>query len=270
MTKHLITAGEVQLAGHVFGSGQPLVMIHGFPLDHSMWQAQIEALPDNYQTIAPDLRGFGESAAADGDASSGVDMQTFAADLVAVLDELQITEPVILCGFSMGGYILWQFLQQYPHRVRAVVLCDTRASADSPEAAAGREQMASKVLNEGIEPLVVGMLPKLLAASTQAERPEIVEQVATMIRKAPPAAVAAALRGMARRPDVVDALPTFDLPALVVAGADDAISTPAEMQAIATRLPQAKFVEIADAGHLSPLENPTAFNEALRAFIESL
>ena len=270
MTMHLLKAGEVQLACQVVGSGQSVLLIHGFPFDHTMWQAQIDALQEHCQLIAPDLRGFGGSSAADGDASRGVEMHTYAADLVAGLDALQIHEPVILCGFSMGGYILWQFLQRYPHRVKAIVLCDTRASADSAEAAAGREQMATQVLAEGIEPVVEGMLPKLLADDTPTERPEIVAQTTAMIRQASPGAVAAALRGMARRADVTKELAAFDWPALVLVGAEDAISTPEEMQAIATQLPQAAFVAIARAGHMSTLENPRAVTEALRTFLDSL
>lgn len=256
-----------------FGEGQPVVLIHGFPFDHTMWSEQINSLAATCKVIAPDLRGFGSSSLGDSaeiDSTEGVAMEAYAEDLEEILEGSQVTEPVILCGFSMGGYILWQFVQRFPERVKAIVLCDTRAVADSAQAAAGREQMATKVLSEGVEPLVQGMLPKLLAAKTQAERPELVEQVTAMMRKASPDAVAAALRGMASRPDVRGELSNFDWPALVVAGAEDAISTPEEMQTIAAGLPQAKFVEIADAGHMTSLENPAALNQALGDFIATL
>lgn len=249
----------------------PVVLIHGFPFDHSMWRAQVVGLmPEFQRIIAPDLRGFGESALADGDATTGVSMQTYAADIAESLDRLAITEPVILCGFSMGGYILWQFAKHYPERVKAIIACDTRAIADSEEASAGRIKMAEKVMAEGTDALIEGMLPKLLAVENAKNQPELVEQVTSMMRKASPAAVAAALRGMARRPDVTEDLASFDWPALVLCGAEDAISPSDEMREIAESLPQGKFCEIASAGHMTGWENPTAVNEALRTFLQSL
>lgn len=269
---------EYQMVGPCFstnicGKGQPLVLIHGFPFDHTMWQAQIDALSPICQVIAPDLRGFGRSPFADTAeyyAAEGVDMKDYSADLAAALESSEINEPVILCGFSMGGYILWQFARQYPERVKALVLCDTRADADSTEASAGRLEMAESVIGTGTEPVVEAMLPKLLAADTVANRPELVEKVASMIRQASPEAIAAAQRGMARRPDMQSELASFNWPALVLAGAEDVISPPAEMRAIAASLPQGKYCEIAAAGHMSPLENPDAFNQALIEFIASL
>jgi len=252
-------------------AGSPaLLLIHGFPFDHMMWQAQLETLSPICRVIAPDLRGFGQSKIESVAAAEGVDMATYAADLCELLDSLQVEEPVILCGFSMGGYILWQFAQRFPERVKALVLCGTRALADSAEVGAARIKTAEEVLSLGTDGLAKGMLPKLLAAETLANRPEIVRQVTTMIRQAAPTATAAALRGMARRPDMQSALGGFDWPALVLVGAEDAISPPAEMQAIAKRLPQGKFSEIPAAGHMTVLENPHAVNQALVAFVESL
>jgi pimeloyl-ACP methyl ester carboxylesterase len=257
----------------IAGSGQPLVLLHGFPLEHSMWQPQLDALADCCQVLAPDLRGFGGSSweeSAPRVAREGVDMQTYAQDVIALLDELQITEPVILCGFSMGGYILWQLALRYPERIKALVLADTKAAADSAEASAGRLAMAEQVMASGGAGVAEGMLPKLLAASTRASRPELVEQVAAMIRQAPPAAIAAALRGMARRADVQPQLAGMDWPTLVLVGEEDVISPPEEMRAVAARLPQAEYHEISGAGHMSPLENPVDFNRALRAFVVRL
>ena len=146
------------------GDGIPLLFIHGFPFDHTMWQAQIEALSPRCRVIAPDLRGFGPRSLEDPDIDAGVGMETYAADLLATLDSLEIDEPVILCGFSMGGYILWQFARRFPQRVRALVLCDTRADADSSEVSAGRLKMAEEVVITGTDSVALAMLPKLLAA----------------------------------------------------------------------------------------------------------
>ena len=252
------------------GTGQPLLMIHGFPFDHSMWQAQIDPLSSVCQVILPDLRGFGSSTLDINDDPAGVAMETYATDLASNLDELEITEPVILCGFSMGGYILWQFAKLFPDRIKALVLCDTRAVADSDAARSGRLELAKEVLRSGVGPVIEAMLPKLLATDTPTHRPEFVEQIVTMIRQASPAAIAAALRGMARRPDMTRELANFDWPALAIVGAEDAISPSQEMQAIAQSLPQGKFCKIDGAGHMSPLERPLEFNRALLEFVASL
>jgi pimeloyl-ACP methyl ester carboxylesterase len=235
-----------------------------------MWAPQIEALGKHCRVIAPDLRGFGQSSLAQGDSDRGVSMAEYAADVAALLDSLGVAEPVILCGFSMGGYIMWQFLRQFPQRVKAFVPCDTRAIADTPEARAGRLKTADEVGDKGVESIIAAMLPKLVSEQTRQSRPEVVAELTAIMRSCQPAAIAAALRGMADRPDVTAELPKFTQPALVVVGADDAISSADEMRGIAEKLPNAKFVEIANAGHMTTMENPAATNTALVEFVQSL
>lgn len=269
-TSQRFSVDNLELACHTAGEGTPLLLIHGFPFDHQMWAPQIEALAEVCQVIAPDLRGYGGSTSADRDATDGVDMATYADDLVAILAGLQINEPVILCGFSMGGYILWQLALRYPERVKALILCDTRAVADSEQASAGRLKMAESIGETGVEPVVEGLTPKLLAAETLSQRPEMVEQVQTMIRQASPAAIAASQRGMARRDDVQDKLASFDWPSLVLVGTEDAISPADEMRGIAEALPNGQFYEVPGAGHMTVLENPKAVNEAIKKFVGSV
>ena len=170
----------------------------------------------------------------------------------------------------MGGYILWQLALRYPERVKALVLCDTRAAADAEEASAGRIKMAESIADTGVEPVVEGLTPKLLAAETLENRPEIVEQVQAMIRQASPDAIAASQRGMARRDDVQDKLSSLQWPALVIAGAEDVISPADEMQGIAESLPNGQFCEIPGAGHMTVLENPAAVNAVMKKFVGSL
>jgi pimeloyl-ACP methyl ester carboxylesterase len=270
MTRHSFQHDDVELSYYETGNGAPLVLMHGYPLDHTMWKAQIEALKGTCHVIAPDLRGFGQSTLAVSDAEQGVDMRRYSADVGAVLDETGVSEPAILCGFSMGGYVLWQFVRQFPERVRAIVLCDTKATADSDDARASRLRGAEEVLLSGAGPIAESMLPKLLAPSTLANHPDVVDEVDAIVRRTAPEAIAAALRGMARRPDVRASLPGIQVPALVLVGAEDAISPPQEMREIATALPQAEFVEVPAAGHMSPLENPAAVNDALIRFVAGL
>jgi pimeloyl-ACP methyl ester carboxylesterase len=248
------------------GSGRPVVLVHAFPLDHSMWDAQAAALASGWRVIAPDLRGFGESQVSEGT----VTMEQFADDLAGLLDALGIDEPVVFCGLSMGGYVGWQFYRKYASRVRAMILCDTRAVADTPEARAGRKDMIDRVLRDGPEPVAQAMTPKLLAASTVASRPELVAAVHRMIVANDPQGIAAALRGMRDRPDATELLTRIRCPCLILVGKFDAISTLEEMRSIAAKIPGAKLVTIAGAGHLTPLEQPVQTTSAIETFLAGL
>lgn len=270
MPKQTFARSGYDLSYYVSGSGSPLVLIHGFPLDHHMWRPQIGALSESHRVLAPDLRGFGESTLGESDGETGIAMADYAADVVATLDDAEVSEPAIFCGFSMGGYVLLSLLQNHPDRIRAVVLCDTKATADSAEAAAKRLEMAEGIGAAGVGSVAEAMLPKLLAADTHTQRTELVAEVDQMIRRSNPAAIAAAQRGMARRPDVREQLPSFDWSALVLVGAEDEISTPGEMREIAAAMPQAEFVEIPAAGHMTTLENPGAVSAAIGEFADGL
>ena len=248
---------------YVAGTGPTILFIHGFPLDHQMWLGQLEDLQQGYRVIAPDLRGFGKSEGGE----SVVTMLQFAEDLITLLDELQITEPVTACGLSMGGYIAWQLALTFPERVSRLVLCDTRAQADDSASQKKRLDLAEKVITAGPEFLATEMPEKLFAATTFTAAPEVIEQTQAVIRATNPRAIAAASLGMARRADVRSQLAQIEIPALVVCGTDDAIVPLAEMQEIAEALPQAEFVEIPGAGHMAPLEQPQTFNAHLRRFL---
>ena len=247
------------------GVGPVILLAHGFPLDHTMWSAQIAEFSKTHRVIAPDLRGFGGT---DG-ALYSVSMQQFADDLAELLVQLQADRPITFCGLSMGGYIAWQFALRHPQWLGRLILCDTRAAADSAEAAANRLKMADIVTKEGPEPLAWAMMPKLFAASTNQQQPSIPLQVRNTVLSTSPTAIAAAHRGMAVRPDVVSLLPSLQFPTLVICGEHDAISPPAEMKSFAEMMPNARFVSIPNAGHMAPMENPTAVNAAIREFLNA-
>lgn len=244
------------------GIGPPILFVHGFPLDHTMWRAQIDEFKKTHRVIAPDLRGFGGT---DG-ALYSVSMEQFADDLAALLDALAVEGPVIFCGLSMGGYIAWQFVQRHPARVAKLILCGTRAAADSPEAAANRLKMADIVLKEGPEPVAWAMMPKLFAQCSSEHCPAIIASVRQMVMNSNPVAIAAAHRGMAVRPDVTSLLPTIRIPTLVICGEHDVISPPEEMKSIADAMPNARFALIPNAGHMAPMEQPELVNAAIRCF----
>lgn len=258
-----IEVGGIELAVVDRGAGIPLVLVHGFPLDHRMWQGQIDGLASDCRVIAPDLRGFGQSGVTRG----SVTMAEMADDLEAMLDGLGIGERVVVCGLSMGGYVAWQFFARHPQRLGGLVLCDTRALPDSPEAARGRRETADRVVAEGTQILTEGMIPKLFAKKTLADAPDLIEQTRRVILSMNPEGIAAAARGMAERPDATPLLPRITCPVLVIVGCEDVISPVDEMRAIAERIPHARLVEIAGAGHMAPLERPEQVNRAIREFL---
>jgi pimeloyl-ACP methyl ester carboxylesterase len=264
------TLSTVDLAYLDRGTGAPVVLIHGFPLDHTMWSAQIDALADDYRVIAPDLRGFGESPLGAADPNSGISMERYADDVAELLDELEIGGPIVLAGFSMGGYVAWQFVRKYAARLRGLIQCDTRAVADNDEARAGRLKMAENVAEWGSARVADMMGPKLLAPRTIEQKPNVVAAVRQLVERTSPAAIEAAQRGMAERPNVTSMLQHIKVPSLIVVGEADAISSPQEMKSIAAAIPGAEFVEIPNAGHMTTMENPTAVNTAVTRFLQRI
>jgi pimeloyl-ACP methyl ester carboxylesterase len=247
------------------GKGLPLLFVHGFPLNHSMWQPQIDAFTKKNRVIVPDLRGFGKSTVTAGT----VTMEDMADDLHGILHAAMVDRPVVYCGLSMGGYIAWQFFRKYRAQLAALILCDTRATPDTPDAAAGRHKLAETVMTQGASAAET-LLPKLMSAKTTERWPDLVANVRSQMVRNKPAGIAAALRGMAERPDCSEILGQIDVPTLVICGQDDQVTPPAEMQQMTVAIPHAQFVQIPNAGHLAPLENPDAVNGAINRFLISL
>ena len=251
------------------GPGPVVVLLHGFPLNRSMWSGQLTGVGSIYRVIAPDLRGFGETPAP-ADVSTYT-MEAMADDVVELLDELNLREPVVLGGLSMGGYVALAAVARHPSRFRALMLLDTRASADTPEAALNREATARSVEETGdVAAVVSGMMPRLFSPLTRERRPELVAPIVESMNQASPRAVAAALRGMAARPDRRAELPGLRLPTLVTVGADDLLTPPEEARSMASAIPGARLEVIPDAGHLSPFENAAASNAVILDFLKGL
>jgi pimeloyl-ACP methyl ester carboxylesterase len=265
-----ISTGELAYIDR--GSGAPVLLVHGFPLDHTMWDSQIETLSQHSRVLAPDLRGFGKSPLGPLDATGGISMERYADDLAEFLEALSIgpDQPVIFVGLSMGGYIAWQFVRKYVSRLRGLALLDTRSLADTDEARAGRIKMAENVAEWGSARVAEMMGPKLVAAAVYKANSQVITDLRRVVTNTSPAAIAAAQRGLAARPDMTSFLPKIDVPALVVVGIEDAISPPAEMQAIAGAIPGAEYVVIPDSGHMTTMENPAAVNAALSRFIATV
>jgi 3-oxoadipate enol-lactonase len=246
------------------GAGTPLVFLHAFPLNRAMWEPQ-HALADRHRVLTIDLRGHGESDAP----AWRYTMDLFASDVIALLDHLNIRQAVFV-GLSMGGYLIFSLYRQYRDRVQGLVLADTRAEADTPERKTWRFQLAQRVSREGAKVVVEEMLPKLLAPNTYQSKPALVETLRSMILSAPVSGIVGDLMAIEDRPDAVALLKHIACPALVLVGEQDALTSVEENKRIAEAIPGARFKVLPSAGHMSNLEQPEAFNAAVRSFLETL
>ncbi len=255
----------VELAVREVGAGLPVVLLHAFPLSSAMWLDQRAGLSSVCRVLTPDQRGFGGSPLGDDPPS----LDACADDLAALLDRLEL-DRVVLGGLSMGGYVAMAFLRRHPGRVQGLLLADTKASADPPEAAQRRRDVADLVLAEGADVLLEAVLPALLGPTTTATRPQVTARVRALVQAAPPDAVAWAQRAMADRPDSSAVLAATDVPAVVVVGDEDALSPEADARAMADALPQGRLHVLPGAGHLSAVETPETFTGAVLELLSRL
>lgn len=244
------------------GAGTPLLLIHGFPLSSKIWRHQAEGLKGDFRVIAPDLRGFGRSEAP----VAGYSMDVYADDMAGLLDHLRI-ESAVVCGMSMGGYVLLNMLDRYPERVRGACFMVTRSGADDEAGKARRSALAEEVLNSGVNVAAEAFAKILFAPETAVKRPEIVAEVAGLMRGMKKEGVAGGLLAMKNRPDYRDSLARFGVPSLVLGGEQDQAIPVEESRSIAEGLPDAVLCLIPGAGHMVMMEQPEAVNSALKSFL---
>ena len=260
---------DIQLAYDDVGSGFPVVLIHGYPFTRSLWNEQVEALSSSYRVVTPDLRGFGESTSGESRSEGPATMSRMAQDVAKLMDYLGIDQAVI-GGLSMGGYVALAFVKQFPSRVKALVLADTRAQADTEEGKQTRHQQAEKALSEGMAGIADAMLPMLLTPATVSKRPEVVKRVRDMMLKTKPQGAASALLGMAEREDQSEFISTIGVPTMIVVGREDAITPLADSETMHSKIQHSRLVVLDNAGHVSNLEQTEHFNYALMKFLESV
>jgi 3-oxoadipate enol-lactonase len=257
---------EVTIAYEDIGSGPLLVLLHAFPFDREMWTPQLENLADRCRIIAPDYPGFGASS----DPGQEFTIDSIADVLADFLDGLQETQPIALGGLSMGGYVAMAFARLYPQRLRGLILADTRADADDEAARAGRDANILLVQEQGSTAIMDKLLPKLLSESTPADKPEVAEKTKAIGSRQKPESIVKALYALKERSDAMAGLKQVTVPTLILVGEEDRVTPPAAAQVIKEAVPYSHLITIPNAGHLSNLENPEAFNTALWEFVAPL
>ena len=245
------------------GTGKEVVLLlHAFPLHAGMWSRQVEALKARYRVIAPDYPGLGKSEPR----AEPSTMDLLATDILALLQNVRVSRAFVV-GCSMGGYLAFEIYRRRPGLFRGLALCDTKPGADTPEGAANREVFAKNALEKGLHWVADEMTPKLLRPKPDAAA---VKEVRALIGQGTPAGVAAAQRGMAKRPDSMPTLATINCPTLVVVGEEDTLTPPPESEKMAAAVKGARLVRIPGAGHLPNVEQPALFDQALLDFVTGL
>lgn len=243
----------------------PLVLIHAFPLNHAMWDPQIQALSEKHRVISYDIRGHGKSDVGDGQYT----IELFVDDLMALLDRLKI-EKTILCGLSMGGYIALRALERHPERFGALVLCDTRSEADSDEAKIKRSAGLRLLKEKGVPFFAKEFVKPAFALETFKTNPGVIQTVKEMILKNPSLGIGGSLLALASRTDTTASLKQIRIPTLILVGEKDQITPPSAAFSMKEKIPNARMHVIPQAGHLSNLENSSEFNRRFMAFLREI
>lgn len=247
----------------IAGAGSPILFIHGFPLDRRMWDAVVSLLAQSFLCVAPDLRGFGKSR----EERFSFSIADLAIDCRALLRVLQINQPVAVCGLSMGGYIAMEFVDRFTPDVVAVVLANTKAELDTEAARNARFASANGALRTGSPSVTLSMRERLVAPETLSNRPGTMTQLDTMLTETPASTIAWAQLAMLARVDFTSKISNWNVPALCVAGNRDVIVPTDTMSRMSNAIPGGKLDVISDAGHLTPMEQPEAFANAVREFL---
>lgn len=246
------------------GGGLPVLFIHAFPLNRTMWAPQVSAMVERCRCVAADLRGFGESSVV-----PPYSMEQYADDLAQLLDQLRI-DKVVLVGCSMGGYVSFAFWRRHKDRVRALVLANTKAAADSEDALERRRGLVDVARTQGSTAVANLQIASLIGKTAREKQPDTYDAVHRLMAQAQPEGIVGALEAMMLRPDSIATLGTIDVPTLIVVGEED-VPTPArEARVMHDRIAGSRLEVIAHAGHLANMERPAAFNHVLTEFVGAL
>ena len=259
-----IRSSDAQLFYEVTGDGPPVVLLHPFPLNHNFWDGVARQFSGRHRMIIPDLRAHGASEMGD----PPVTMQKLADDLLRVCSK-EKTGRAVFVGVSIGGYLLFEFWRRYREQVSALVLANTRATAETPDTKAARLQVADRVLREGTAGFIEEMLSRLLSPITRTNRPDIVDTARKMMQTMSPDDIAGVQQGMAERPDSVATLGTINVPTLIIAGEEDSVPR-TEFELMKKCIDNSELRILSRAGHYAGMEKPEEFAGLLRGFLDGL
>ena len=243
----------------------PVIFIHGFPFDKSMWDGQLDALGDKNRCIAYDIRGYGQTESGDEDFS----IELFADDLDRFMDLMQIPQAVI-CGLSMGGYIALRAYEKYPGRFRGMILCDTQCIADTPEGKEKRYKTIEQIESSGLNEYAEGSIKNLFSENSLQNKKPVVEEIKNTILGSSPQSIIQTLKALANRTETCSTLSDVNIPVLIICGSDDKITPPVRAEFLNQNISGSKLMIINGAGHLTPLEQPEEFNGAVKNFLNGI
>ncbi|MDZ7625740.1 MAG: alpha/beta hydrolase [Ignavibacteriaceae bacterium] len=258
--KKIINDLSVYLSGN--NESKTILFVHGFPFDHTMWQTQVDEFSKDYKCVSYDIRGLGESPAGDGQFT----MESFVDDLETILDELKLNRP-ILCGLSMGGYISLRALERIQEKFSAAILCDTRSEADNNEGKLKRAAGIKRINKEGLAPFAKDFITNCFGEDFKQNRKEVFQNIIEKSSQFNPVGVKGGLLAMLSRSDTTMNLGKINIPTLLICGEQDTLTPPPVMKDMFHKINKAEFVEIPNAGHMTPIENPQMVNKAIRDFL---
>lgn len=257
-----LTINDLQVFTSGDESKQPIIFVHGFPYDHTMWDKQVEYLQNDYYCITYDIRGLGGSVIGDGQYT----MESYVDDFLEIISKLKLHKPV-LCSLSMGGYMAFRAVERSQDTFSSLILCDTKAEADSDEGKLARANKIKQINEEGIEAFVNGFVPTCFAESTINNKSELFNSILIKCKTNDPIGVKGALIAMLSRTDTTSYLSRINIPTLLIVGEEDVLTPPETMELISSKIDNSEFVIIPEVGHMTPIENPAAVNEAIGSFL---
>jgi pimeloyl-ACP methyl ester carboxylesterase len=242
---------------------QPIIFVHGFPYDHTMWENQINLLKENYFCVAYDVRGLGKSFVGDGQYT----MEFFVDDLFTIISELKLHKPV-LCGLSMGGYIALRAVERNQNIFSSLILLDTRSDADDNTGKLKRAAGINQINNEGLEKFTKAFVTNCFADETPTEQKEMFNSTLSKSYQHNPVGVKGCIIAIMSRTDTTNFLQKINIPTLVICGSFDKLTPPPVMRAMAEKIPGSEFAVVPRAGHMTPLENPESVNDLISGFLK--
>lgn len=261
-----IDVNDIKVCYDDCGKGEiPIIFIHGFPFDKLMWQPQLDLFGKNYRVIAYDIRGFGKSAI--GSAQGSINL--FADDLVKFMDGLEIKKAIV-CGLSMGGYILLNAIIRYPQRFDAIILSDTQCIADSFEAKEKRKKAISQIVAGKINDFALGFIANIFSDETKKTKGDVVEKIKRTILSTRAEAVTATLSVLAERQDLCSSISQIEVPTLIICGEQDIVTPVEQAEFLHDTIPNSQLKIIENAGHMSNLEKPDEFNMHIVEFLSGI